>query len=464
MPYAYITLGQAKQALAQRLYEFNVAPGPYQFWPQAELGVYINEALQEFNVTANFYRQEFQFPLAANTTWYDLTTQPGSLRPMTSTDQQLLSIIEYHFLEPQTSSYPLTWTGTKQFAITDLLNAIQQMRDQTVSESTCTVLESLVPAVPGRIFLADTAMDLRRVCWIPVLVTNPTYTPNVVLDSDIWATQSYDGIFNISFPGSFPQAYQGIPQIYRRSTEPPLSFDVDTIPAVNGQYDILTTNNGPNLSINASTVFEVPNDWAWVIKYGAMAQLFSRVDLAYDPVRSSYCWARYKQAVAMMAEAPAALAARINDVPVIIDAMSNGDFYDANWQGKPPGRPQYLYYSGLNMTAVSPIPDQLYSMTASVIANMPLPVLDVDFLQIGRDDVSPVLDEAQHIAMIKAGGQEFAQTYALHTNFLRHCLLYNSKLKALSHWLHFIDERAQEEIRVNPVFDKPEVKEVAGGG
>jgi hypothetical protein len=95
---------------------------------------------------------------------------------------------------------------------------------------------------------------------------------------------------------------------------------------------------------------------------------------------------------------------------------------------------------------------------------MPLPVLDVDFLQIGRDDVSPVLDEAQHIAMIKAGGQEFAQTYALHTNFLRHCLLYNSKLKALSHWLHFIDERAQEEIRVNPVFDKPEVKEVAGGG
>ena len=467
MPYSYINRGQAIQALAQRLYEFNVAPAPYQFWPREELALYINEALQEFNVMAAFYRQEFTFDLSPNVTWYDLTTQSTTLRAMTSTDQQLLSLIEWHFLEPQTATYPLAWAGTKQFQIEDLLNALTQMRDQTLSESTCTVRQQLIPAPPGRIFLDDTAIDIRRICWIPVKITNSFYGPNCVLPSDLWATQSYEEGFwppAPFYPGGFPQIPIGTPQIFRRSTEPPLSFDVDVQPAVNGQYDVLTTNAGPVLTINAPTVLPVPNDWSWVVKYGAMGQLFDRVDLAYDPVRSQYSWARYKQAIAAMSEAPAALGARINDIPMVIDAISNGDFYDANWQGKKPGRPFYLYYTGMNMTAVSPIPDQVYSMTTTVIANMPLPVLDTDFLQIGRDDVDAVLGEAQHIAMIKCGGQEFTQTFALRTNFLRHCLLYNSKLKAHSRWLEFLDGRTQEEIRVNPVFDKPSVQDVASGG
>ena len=463
-----LTCGQAVQVLAQRLYEYNVVPGPYQFWTVAELHAYLGEALQAFNVTANFMRREFAFALSINQVWYDLTLQANTLRPMTATDQQQLSLIEYHLLEPQTSTYPLTWTGTKQFTIADLLLALQQMHDQTVSESTCTVNRSVVAAVPGRTFLADTSIDLRRVCWIPGTLASPPYAINCLLDADLWATQSYQGayqgFFIVDFQGGFPQTANGIPTMYRRSTEPPLSFDVDIQPAVDGGYDVLTTDTGQPLSSGGSTILQVPTDWAWVVKYGAMAQLFNRVDLAYDPVRSAYCWNRYKQGIAMMSEAPAALGARLNDVPIVVDAMSNGDFYDANWQGKPLGRPQYLYYSGMNMVAVSPAPDQIYSLTVAVLQNMPLCVSDGDLLPVGRADVQAVLDEAVHIAMIKCGGQEFTQTYALHTAFLRHCLLYNSKLKALSQWLEFLDGRTQEEILVNPVFDRPTVKEVQGGG
>jgi hypothetical protein len=83
---------------------------------------------------------------------------------------------------------------------------------------------------------------------------------------------------------------------------------------------------------------------------------------------------------------------------------------------------------------------------------MPLPYADGDFLQIGRDDYYPVLDCAQHIAMLKLGGEEFARTFPLYKNFLRHCALYNSKLKAASLWLEWLDGRAQETIKVNPIF------------
>lgn len=440
MPYAFMSFSQARQALAQRLYDSS-----NHFFSDSEIGAYVLEALQAFNACANFYRQDFSFDTTPNQTWYDLAYQDGTLRPLTVTDQALLRLIEYHLLEPQTASYPLTWSGSKQFAISDILNALQQVRDQALSETGCTIAQKLYPAVPGRTFLDDVAIDLRRVCWIPV--TGTEFSPNCLLPSDLWATQSYEA--------GFPQLGNGVPLLYRRSTEPPLSFDVDTQPAVNGNYDVLTVNAGVALSDREATTLPIPNDWCWIVKYGALGQLLGRESSARDAMRSQYALARYKQGIAMMRSAPALLGARINDVPVIVEAISTGDFYAANWQGLSPGQPTSLYYAGLNMLALAPQPDSAsYSVTAIVVRNMPLPATDSDYLQVGRDDVAAVLDYAQHIAMFKCGGAEFQGTFPLFENFLRHCSLYNSKLKAMSPWLEFLDGRGKEDERLNPVFSK----------
>lgn len=437
MPYSFLTFGQSKQSLSQRLYDSSM-----QFFADAELGAYVKEALQTFNARANFYRAEFVTPLAAATTWYDLTSAAGSIRPMSATDQDILSLIEYHLLEPQTSSYPLAWTGSAQFTVADILNAIQQVRDQLLSDTGCTVTQSFIAANPGRTFLADTAISLRRVAWIPT--TGFGYSPNLLMPSDVWADQS--------FTAGFPQYPPGYPLTYRRSNEPPLSFDVDIQPAVPGQYDIMTINAGLALSTTAASVLPVPNDWCHVIKWGALAQLFGRESASSDPLRAQYCLMRYKEGIAAMRAAPALLAARINDVPVSVTGLADADFYSANWQGVTPAAPTDVFYSGLNLIAASPIPDGLYSLTASVIQNMPLPTADGDFLQIGRDDVSAVLDEAQHIAMLKCGGAEFTETFPLHLSFMRHCAIYNSKLAALSSYLEFIDGLSQFDQRSNPMF------------
>lgn len=441
MPYSFITLAQSKQALLQRLY---VSTG--QFFSDSEAGLYIKEALQSFNAFANFYRAEFIINLSPTITWYDLTTVANTLRPLTTTDTALIEQIEYHFLEPQTSTYPLVWSGSRQFAITDLLNAIQQVRDQLLSESGCTLSESLVAATPGRTFLNDNAIQLRRVCWLPV--SGFGFTANCLLPSDIWGQQSFEA--------GFPQLSPGYPLTYRRSSEPPLSFDVDIQPGVPGQYDVLTVNAGLALSTIVPSAMPIPDDWCPILKWGAVAQLLGRESSASDELRARYGLTRYKQGVAAMQATPALLAARINDVPVTVEAVTAADFYAANWQGLAAGSPVAAYYDGLNMVAVALASDSAgpYSITASVVQNMPIPPSDDDYLQIGRDDVQSILDYAQHVAMFKCGGSEFAATVPLFQNFMRHCALYNSKLGALSPFLEMIDLRSREDERQKPTFGK----------
>lgn len=441
MSYSFITFAQMKTALAQRLTDTTK-----QFWSDVELGAYISEALQSFNALANFYREEFVFNTQANVTWYDLTdaTQiPTTLRAMTETDQTLLSLIEYHLLEPQTPAYPLVWTGSLQFSISDILNAIQETRDEVLSESVCTITESLIAATAGRTFLIETVLGLRRVAWIPN--TGFGYVLNTLVPSDLWAQQSFEAGFLQDAPGT--------PLTFRMSTEPPLAFDVDIQPAVPGQYDILTVNAGGDLTDQNATILRIPNDWCWVNKWGALTQLLGRDSVSGDGFRAKYCAMRYQEGLSSMRTTPALLAARINDVPVVVTSVTAGDFYDANWQGDTAGTPTKLYYAGLNMVGLGPTPSSTaHSVTASVVRNMVLPALDADFIQVGRDDISAILDESQHLAVFKCGGAEFAQTFPLHGNFLRRCAMHNSKLSALALFLEFMDGRAQADERLHPSF------------
>jgi hypothetical protein len=444
MPYSFITFLQARQMLAQRLYDAGM-----QYQPDDELGVWIVEALRTFNALANFTRDDFVFETVAKQTWYDITSDP--MRAFNIKDEYWLIEILFHLLEPLNAPgkevYPLTWAGSSQFTLSDVLNALQQSIQRTLADTGCTLYVSRVPAMPGRTFLNDSVLGLNRVCWMPGELTG--YRLNCLLPSDLWATQS--------FAANFPERPPGTPKIYRRSTEPPISFDTYPEPAVVGEYEVLTVNAGATISLDGPSIMPIPDDWYWVTKYMALAQLFARESLAKDALRQDYCEKRWKQGVAFMQSAAAVMGARVNNVPASVDAIRNGDFYEANWQGKPQGKPRRVYYAGLNLFGLSPTPDDVYAVTVTTVRNMfddLANFTDATFLQIGRDDIDPVLGLAQHIAMLKLGGAEFTATFPLLANFLRHCALYNSKLKAMSPWIEWLN-RTQEEIRVNPLYNEP---------
>ena len=115
-------LSVALASLSQRLYD-----PTNQFWTQAELILYWQEAMREFNALTGYWRGDFTFPAVAGTTWYDITNPtvaPNTLRPLTLTTTSLYTIIEYHLLEPPTGAG--TWTGSAQFALSDIQNAVAQ--------------------------------------------------------------------------------------------------------------------------------------------------------------------------------------------------------------------------------------------------------------------------------------------------------------------------------------------------
>ena len=135
LSYSWLTFAQARTELAARLSDPNKT-----FWVDAELGIYIVEALRTWNSLAQFYKDRDSFSTAANTQWYDLTSVLAlGLRSYNVTDLQLLTEIEYQLIEPPTGA---TWTGSEMFTVQDILTALQRRRDQFLNETGTVITRS----------------------------------------------------------------------------------------------------------------------------------------------------------------------------------------------------------------------------------------------------------------------------------------------------------------------------------
>ena len=465
-PYSYITLAQFRQQLSRRLYdEFMV------FWSSAELTVYVQEALQTWNSLTGYWRGDFVSPTVVSQVWYDIPLLANTLRPYTVTDQSIYSTILYHLLEP------ITGVVSAQFTNDDITNAVQRRRDELLSITSCTQTVRTVGAVAGRITLPDTVIDVRRMAYLPTesVLTGKGYgtgrygfgiygrsaqkqvdipAPTVLWPEDTFAEQSYDALYTLNQAGA-----PGLPSTYLLSTQPPLSFDTNCPPAFAGSYELLTVEAGGTLTFNAAppATFTIPDDWTPAIKWGALADLFSRESNAQDPLRAQYCETRYRQLCAILRDsAPALLAMRVNNVPAQVSSVRGSDLYNTTWEGADPGVPRSVSYAGMNLFALNPPADDginsvPYDLTLTVVENAPMPVLDDDMVQVAREDLDALLDYCVHIAMVKAGGADFMATVPLFKRFMKAATLYNRKLSEFAEYTDTLMGMAVRERNLNPV-------------
>jgi len=438
--YAYITKSAALQQLANRLYDSTMT-----FWTSAELALYLNEALQTWNALTAYWRGDFTFQSQQGINFYDLTDTtnlPNTLRPLTLRDTDIYTQLQYHLLEPIAWN---PWTGASlQFTADDLLNAVARRRDEILSATACTTTRRLVPAVAGRIQLADTVIDVRRMAYLPnAIFSKPNST---MWPEDAWAEQSFNRNYTL--------APAGTPLAYLLSTQPPISFDTDVPPAYAGNYELLTVEAGATLSVSTPSALSIPDDWTHVIKWGALADLLSRESNAKDIPRAAYCEQRYRLGLVTLSIAPALLALRIANVPLLIDSVRNADLYNTNWETTTQGKPRTALHAGLNLIALGdPAPDAgPYSLTATVVQNAPIPVVAADPVQVARDDFDAILDYAQHLAAFKQGGIEFARTLPLFQRFLKSAAAYNGKLAELGEYTSMLLDLSQRENDTNPVL------------
>ena len=430
--YSWLTFLSARQQLASRL-----ADSGEIFWTDSELKTYITKALQIFNCLTFFWKQDYSF--TSTQLWNTLGSLTGSPRLRTATDTQSYINMEYMLLEPPSGG---TWTGTSQFSISDLSQSLQRRRDEMIQVSNCA--QSIMPGIgltpnTRRTNLPDDVVDVARVRYIP-----STGNPVTLYRDDNVAQEFYEY--------GFPQSISGTPQTYMVSSEPPLSFDVDITPDQPGTYEAVVSQSGTAFNPPTSTLLGIPDDFAWVAEFGALADLLGRDSEATDRERSAYCLRRYQDGLNLLLKTPWIMLANVNGIAVSVDSIKETDNYMPEWDSNPTGFGPVVVVGGIDFLA-APVGSGI-GMT--VLGNAPIPTLDTDFIQISRSDVDIMYDLAQSLATFKIGGSEWKQALDLEYRAIMACSAENSRLRSTGSFADVILQRGQAQDRAqNRYNSKP---------
>ena len=433
--YSWLTYLTARQQLASRLSVRAAAPSS--LWADAELGIYIQQALREFNVLTFTWKTPFQYNSA--NLWNSLGLLAGSPRLRTLTDVDCYTQMQYMLLEPPTGG---TWTGTSMFTISDFAQALQRRRDEMLQVSNCNQsLLSNIPLTPNTIAtnLPDTVIDVERVRYLPV-----TGNPSTVQRDDTVAQEFYE-----------PPLYQqdpGTPSTFSLSSEPPLSWVVDIPPAQPGVYEAVVLKSGTAFNPPGATLLGIPDDFAWTLINGAMADLLGRESEATDRERSAFCLKRYQDGLNLLLKTPWLMLAKVNGAAVSVDSIDAMDNFDPEWDSNPTGFGPVVVAGGVDFIA-APVGS---GIGVTVLGNAPVPVADGDFVQVSRSDWDIVLDLAQVFATFKMGGQEFKEALDLEARALQACSAENARLKSMGSFSDILVQRGQVQERDRPRYNSPD--------
>jgi hypothetical protein len=402
--------------------------------------------------------------------------------------------LELMLLEPSNTTG--TWTGTNQFSLSVLSQALQRRRDEMIQIGNLNqVLSSGIALVPNtiRTQLSDNTIDVERVRYLPVItsktgsaasgvkVINVSSTSGiavgqVVLATGInyWSTVTGigSGTINVSLPttgvvsgqinfstpttlyrddtvaNEFYEAplYQqnsGTPQTFSLSSEPPLSFQVDIPPALPGTYEAVVLQSGAPFNPPTPTLLGIPNDLAWVLEYGALADLLGQEEESTDRERSAYCLKRYQDGLQLMTKTPWIELGRVNGQAVSIDSIVATDRYSPEWDSNPTGFGPVIVSGGMDFVA-APVNSNI---GVTVLGNAPVPTVGADFLQVSRSDWEIVILLAQARAAWKQGGAEFKAALELEKSALQTCASNNVRLKSMGAFSDVIDQRGNQQER-----------------
>lgn len=427
MAYSHTTRSAARSQLAGLLHDTGNV-----HWTSAELDVWLDEAIRTWAVVAHYWRERGTFSTSSGTAFYDLESElsPSTLRGQIVTDTNLVRDIQYHLLEPATGT---SWTGSEQFTLAQVQNALQRRRDQFLVATGChlTLVSHLVTAAPdGRTVLPDTVIDVRRAAWRD---SSNVYT--TLWRDDEHGYQSYNGDW-MQEPST--------PDSYSVSVSPPLTVQMAPYPLGVGTLDLITVSTGATLDPANGVVMGVPDDFTWAVKFGALADLLGKDGQAYDPERSAYCEQRWQEGVQLARMTTSVVQMQIANKPVPVEALYETEAYNGNWQNES-GTPVRCFMAGLNIVGFHKVPNGAFGVSVDVLRNAPIPSGDSGQIQVGREELEAIVQYAQHLASFGMGGEEFKATQPHYERFFRLAALRNGRLKAAAHNFAVLRDRAQRE-------------------
>lgn len=417
--YTHTTRLQLENLLANRLGDSGKL-----FWIAAELQQYISEALCVWNCLAQYSRDRATLPTVSGTAFYDINPLlvNGSgvmLLKQSITDQNLLVDIKCNLMEDSQSLAVGAWNGTDQFTLTDVQDALEKARNEFLlrTSNTLSYAEYTIAAGgSGRLSLDDTVIDIIRAAFKSTVSASTYYQ---LSRQDEWQFNSFMPDWNLN-----PDDPLG----YSVFLTPYVQLQVMPIPLTNGTVSLVLQQSGAALDLTTGVILGVPNDQAWIVKYGALASLYSREGQANDSLRALYCQQRFEQGIQAALLSSTVQQSYINETNLIPSTFDELDTFIPDWQSIS-GQPTDIGVNK-NIICLSPVPNAVYSVSLDVVRNIPLPTVDGSFIQVGREHISTLLDYCVHLAMLKVGGKEFEATLPLFQSMLELAAEHNQRLKS----------------------------------
>jgi hypothetical protein len=451
MPYSSTTFSQFKQSLANRLDDPSKV-----FWSDAELAIYIQDAIRFWNILTGEFREWFDletnqfagygiggygmggYGLGVGGVWYDLQKITGSPRLCSLTDADLYSRLQYAILEPQAANAVL---GTEQFQTDDLVQSVQRKRDEFLFRTGCTSSIETLDVAPksSTVQLPNSVIAAKRGYWLPTAQSSPTI-PNPLPRTDEAQQLAFD-VLSSTTSSADPYAFSA-------GVEPPLVVDLYPPPGFPGQVELITYESQAVLDPNNPTTIYIPSDFVPGLMWGALASLLDMNMVAKDEKRAAYARMRFEQYIELMNTFPFILAARVRGIPIQVDAVETLDIYDPTWRTLT-SEPSVVGLSGQNLLCFPTSLDQFLSLF--IVSNANVPVLDTDPIPLGQEVLSAILDYAQHVAMFKQGAAEVEYSMPMLKSIIELAMHRNAKLRALSTFRDLMYEKPQRENEIAPM-------------
>lgn len=412
------TLTDAITLLSLRLHDQGLV-----HWTAAELTRYLLEAVRTWNALTSSDTDQGTFNTTTGLPFYDLPTVLPTLRGYNLKDTDLITDTEYALMEAINVT---AWAGTAQFVLTDVVKALEHRRDRFLYETGMVVRRFVqsdpTPAADGRFPVDASIMNIRRLAYIPA-----SGVPYPLYRDDEWALQSY--LRTWPALGTVPLTRQ--PMVYSVGVTPqgpPISIQIAPPLSAGGTLDFIVISRAgvggqttPCLDPTVGIFMGIPDDWCWVIKFGALAELLNKQGVTYDPQRAGYCESRWQHGIQMASKAAVTLAARVNGQPIQVDNLSAADQFQRTWQ-QLMTTPTQGFLTGTNLLALSPVPNSaLHTVTLDVVRNAIVPVVGTDCLGAEAQILDGILDYAEHLAMFKEGPEQLKESMDLLDRFFRMC-------------------------------------------
>ncbi len=433
MPYSQVTFQQLVDQFALRL-----ADPDFKFWLQAEMQSYLIEALRTWTAMSAYLSVNVPVQLTPNQVLFDLIDLVPQIAP-TITDQDMIADICRMLQEPIAVT---SWQGSEQFTYDQIVNSIQRRLDRFVLETGIRLSISEQASAGNPVDLADEVIDVRRAMW-----KDADGVYSVMWKADPIQLMSANPSWKNTSSAIYP------PTDYTVGLQMPLFLYYTPQPTVAGTIALVTVQSRPTLNpAGGPTVLGIPDNLAWIVKFGALADILSADGPGEDLSRAGYCESRWNDGIKLARVVNVVRTAYINGVPAYIDALSELDQATPNWVAALADTPQFIAVDQ-NILAVSPITDNTNPvLTLDVTPNFPVPTL-TDFIQLGKENLDIVMDYAEHLAHFKEGTSEIGTAMQLYKNLMDAAATQNDRLRQVVKTFDIMNEKTNREQHVNPRRD-----------